>query len=77
MRNKIILIAAAIIGLALGAGSSLPAVNLSSQVNLNTLEDVVSGYGILLNAENTYMVLLSCKTDTTPHVTKHLCEAPT
>lgn len=59
--------------LALGAlalgGCNLPTLNIGSQVNLNTLEGIVSGYGILLNAENTYKALPLCKTGTTPSVT--------
>ena len=50
-------------------GCNLPTLNVGSQVNLNTLEGVVSGYGILLNAENTYKALPLCKTGTAPIIT--------
>lgn len=47
----------------------LPTLNIASQVNLNTMEGVIAGYGIVLNAERTYKALPLCKTGTTPSVT--------
>lgn len=51
------------------AGCNLPTLNVASTVNLNTLEGVVAGYGIVLQAELTYKALPLCKTGTTPSAT--------
>lgn len=53
----------------LAACSSLPTLNLSNQVNLNTLEGVVSGYGIVINAENGLKAQPLCLTGTSPSIT--------
>jgi hypothetical protein len=65
--KKLVIALAFAIGVA--GCSSLPTLNIGNQVNLNTIEGVVSGYGILLNAENTYKALPLCKTGTTPSIT--------
>lgn len=52
----------------LGACSTLPTLNISNSVNLNTIEGVVSGYGILLNQEVLLKAQPLCKTGTTPSV---------
>lgn len=57
------------LALSLGACSSLPTINLSNQVNLNTLEGVVSGYGLVVNAENALKSTPLCLTGTAPSVT--------
>lgn len=59
----------ALFALSLAACSSLPTLNIASTVNLNTLEGVVSGYGILANQEVLLMQQPLCKTGTTPSVT--------
>lgn len=60
----------AIVVLALGLGAcTLPTVHLASQVNLNTIEGLAAGYGIILNAENTLKSLPLCLTGTTPSAT--------
>lgn len=48
---------------------NLPTLNVASQVNLNTLEGVVAGYGILVQAEQAYKSLPLCLTGTTPSAT--------
>ena len=48
------------------AGCNLPTLNLSSQVDLNSVEGIVSGYGIVVNAEVALRSLPLCKTGTTP-----------
>lgn len=63
--KKYLVVAVALLGLSLGGCGTL---NIGSQVSLNTLEGIVSGYGILLNAENTYKALPLCKTGTAPSV---------
>jgi hypothetical protein len=52
--------------IALAGCSSLPTLNLANTVNLNTLEGVVSGYGILANQEVLIMAQPLCKTGTAP-----------
>lgn len=66
------LIAVAALALGLGACSSLPTLNIANSVNLNTLEGVVSGYGILLNQELLLKQQPLCKTGTAPSIT-NLC----
>lgn len=65
--RKLIVVAA--LALSLGACSSLPTLNIASTVNLNTLEGIVSGYGILANQEVLLMQQKLCKTGTVPSVT--------
>lgn len=48
------------------AGCNAPTLNLASQVNLNTLEGVVSAYGIVVNTENQLKQLPLCKTGVNP-----------
>jgi hypothetical protein len=66
-------IAAVILALAtlslLPGCNPLPTVNLQSQVNLNTLQGVVAGYGILVNQENVLKAQPLCKTGTAPSLT--------
>lgn len=65
--KRLILIAA--LGLSLAGCSSLPTLNVANSVNLNTLEGVVSGYGILANQEVLIMAQPLCKTGTAPSIT--------
>ena len=55
--------------LSVGACTPLPTLNLSNQVNLNTLEGVVSGYGLVINAENVLHQQPLCLTGTSPSIT--------
>jgi hypothetical protein len=57
-----------IVGLMLG-GCTLPTINLQSQVDLNTLEGVVSGYGILAEQLKVLKGLPLCKTGAAPSAT--------
>jgi hypothetical protein len=66
------ILAIAILGLSLAGCSSLPTLHLASSVNLNTLEGVVSAYGILLNQEILAKQQPLCKTGTTPSI-NNLC----
>jgi hypothetical protein len=66
------ILAIAILGLSLAGCSSLPTLHLAGSVNLNTLEGVVSAYGILLNQEILVKAQPLCKTGTTPSIT-NLC----
>lgn len=52
-----------------GCAGTLPTLNLANTVNLNTIEGVVSGYGILANQELLLMSQPLCKTGTAPSVT--------
>lgn len=58
-----------LLAFSLAACSSLPTINLANSVNLNTLEGVVSGYGILANQEQLLMAQPLCKTGTAPSIT--------
>lgn len=61
---------AAAVALSLGGcAGTLPTLNLANTVNLNTIEGVVSGYGILANQELLLMSQPLCKTGTAPSVT--------
>lgn len=62
------LIIAACFALLLG-GCNLPTVNLQTQVDLNTLEGVISGYGIIIEQERLLKQLPLCKTKTVPGLT--------
>jgi hypothetical protein len=63
----------AVIALSVGLGAcNLPTLQIGSQVNLNTLEGIISAYGILLNAEMTYKALPLCKTGTKPSL-QNIC----
>lgn len=52
-----------------GCAGTLPTLNLANQVNLNTIEGVVSGYGILANQEVLAMGQALCATGTSPSLT--------
>jgi len=55
---------------ALGACTfTMPTFTLGNQVNLNTIEGVIAGYGVMLNAELTYRALPLCKTGAEPSIT--------
>lgn len=70
MMKRILVACAGLAAFALAACDPiLPTVNLASQVNLNTIQGVVAGYGLVLNAENTLKQLPLCKTGTSPGVT--------
>lgn len=57
------------LALALGLGAcTVPTLNLASQVNLNTLEGVVSAYGIVVNTELQLKQVPLCKTGVNPTV---------
>lgn len=62
------LFAACLVALALAGCAGLPTLNVANSVNLNTLEGVVSSYGILLNQENLLKVQPLCKTGTAPSI---------
>lgn len=66
------LILLAVLGLSLAGCASLPTINVANSVNLNTLEGVVSGYGILLNQEILLKQQPLCKTSSVPSIT-NLC----
>lgn len=69
--RKISVTIAVLSALTLGACSTL---NIGGAVTLNTLDGIISGYGLLLNAENTYKALPLCKTGTKPAVTNICAE---
>jgi len=64
--KKISVTIAVLATLALGACSTF---SIGTQATLNTLDGIISSYGLLLNAENTYKALPLCKTGTKPSVT--------
>lgn len=55
--------------MALGACDPLPTLDIASQVNLNTEAGILSGYGIVVNAENALKALPLCLTGTVPSIT--------
>lgn len=55
-----------------GCAGTLPTLNIANSVSLNTLEGVVSGYGILVNQENLAKAQPLCKTGTAPSI-NNLC----
>jgi hypothetical protein len=67
MRKITILGVIAALGITLG-GCNLPTLNIGNQMSMNTLEGVVSAYGLALNAESTYKALPLCKTGTVPSI---------
>lgn len=48
--------------------NELPTLDIQSKVTLNTEAGILAGYGLLLNAEQSYKDLPLCKTGTTPSV---------
>jgi hypothetical protein len=55
------------LALALGlAGCNAPTLNLASQVNLNTVEGIVSAYGIVVSTEVQLRQLPQCKIGVNP-----------
>lgn len=59
----------AIVLLTFGLGAcNLPTLNLAGQVNLNTLEGLVSAYGLVVNAENVLRSQPLCATGTSPSI---------
>src|ERR1700748_39337 len=70
MKNISVTIAAGAVALALGGcAGPLPTLNIANSVNLNTIEGVVSGYGILANQKVLVMAQPLCKTGTAPSIT--------
>jgi len=70
MKKISVTIAAGAVALALGGcAGTLPTLNIANSVNLNTIEGVVSGYGILANQEVLVMAQPLCKTGTAPSIT--------
>lgn len=71
--KKLAIAAVALSSLAL-AGCNLPTLNLQSSVDLNTEAGILSGYGLVVNAENALRanvdqgVVPLCKTGTLPSV---------
>lgn len=66
------ILAVLLIGVSLGScagGFKLPSLNVGGAVTLNTLEGVISAYGLVLNAEIAYKSLPLCKTGTTTSAT--------
>lgn len=58
------------VGLALaGCQTTLPTLNISNAVALNTVYGIENAYGIAVNAANTYKALPLCKTGTRPSAT--------
>lgn len=66
------LISIALLAFTLAGCASLPTINVANSVNLNTLEGVVSGYGILINQEVLLKQQPLCKTGSVPSIT-NLC----
>jgi hypothetical protein len=54
------------------SGGGLPTINVQNAVNLNTLEGVVSAYGIMAEQERVLKMQPLCKTGTVPSLT-NLC----
>jgi len=58
------------VGLALaGCQTTLPTLNISNAVALNTVYGIENAYGIAVNAANAYKALPLCKTGTRPSAT--------
>ncbi|CAM5425990.1 Lipoprotein OS=Afipia felis OX=1035 GN=NCTC12722_02661 PE=4 SV=1 [Afipia felis] len=68
--RKLIAVAAMLCGLALaGCQTTLPSLNISNAVAMNTVYGIENAYGIAVNAANAYKALPLCKTGTTPSAT--------
>jgi len=52
-----------------GCAKTLPSINLSNTVTLNTMASIEASYGIALSGERAYKSLPLCKTGTTATVT--------
>ena len=57
------------IALSIQLGGCLPTINLANEVNLNTTQGLVAGYGILVNQENLLKSQPLCLTGTKPSIT--------
>lgn len=66
---KRIFLALAAIAVALSLGGCLPTINLANEVNLNTTQGLVAGYGILVNQENLLKQQPLCLIGTKPSIT--------
>ncbi len=65
--RKFSLVILALTGMALaGCQTTLPSLNISNSVALNTVYGVENAYGVALAAANAYKALPLCKTGTTP-----------
>jgi hypothetical protein len=69
---KRVILAIAAIAVSLSLGGCLPTINLANQVNLNTTQGLVAGYGILINQEELLKAQPLCLTGTKPSLT-NLC----
>lgn len=70
MRKIILAAAAALVALSLGGcATTLPSINLSNAVTLNTMQSIEATYGIALSGERAYKSLPLCKTGTMATVT--------
>lgn len=68
--QKLFALAAMICGLALaGCQTTLPSLNISNAVALNTVYGIENAYGIAVNAANAYKALPLCATGTRPSAT--------
>src|SRR6201985_3987561 len=77
MKKISVTIAAGAVALALGGcAGTLPTLNIANSVNLNTIEGVVSGYGILANQEVLVMAPPPCQTGTAPSITNVCVKRP-
>lgn len=64
--RKFLLCVMLALALPLAACDGLPTINIQNQVNLNTTQGVVAGYGILANQLELMKQQPLCKTGTTP-----------
>ncbi len=68
--RKLFAVAAMICGLALaGCQTTLPTINISNAVALNTVYGVVNAYGLAVTAADAYKALPLCATGTKPSAT--------
>jgi uncharacterized lipoprotein YajG len=68
--RKLFALAATICGLALaGCQTTLPSLNISNAVALNTVYGIENAYGIAVNAAHAYKALPLCRTGTRPSAT--------
>jgi uncharacterized lipoprotein YajG len=68
--RKLFALAVTICGLALaGCQTTLPSLNISNAVALNTVYGIENAYGIAVNAANAYKALPLCATGTKPSAT--------
>jgi uncharacterized lipoprotein YajG len=65
--RKLFALAVMVCGLALaGCQTTLPSLNISNAVALNTVYGIENAYGIAVNAANAYKALPLCRTGTRP-----------